>query len=181
MGRRFHLEVGISLTLATVMNIQDVSSINHNFGNGIKMDIFKSGSRVTKKASSDYFTGTVWQDPIVEAPEPARVRAIRVTFEPGARTAWHTHPLGQTLYVLSGTGLVGLRGEAPRIINSGDTVWIPPHEEHWHGATATNSMCHVAIQESDEGSVANWLEHVSDEDYKVPDITAEKVYGALFK
>ena len=176
MGRRFHLEVGSSLLVAAVTNIKDVGSINHNFGNGIKMEIFKSGSRSTKKASSDYFTGTVWQDPIVEAPEPARVRAIRVTFEPGARTAWHTHPLGQTLYVLSGTGLVGLRGEAPRIINAGDTVWIPPHEEHWHGATATNSMCHVAMQESHEGSVANWREHVSDKDYKVPDITAEKVY-----
>ena len=79
------------------------------------------------------------------APEPARVRAIRVTFEPAARTAWHTHPLGQTLYVLNGTGLVGLRGQPPKIINAGDTVWIPPHKEHWHGATATNSMCHLAI------------------------------------
>jgi len=86
------------------------------------LEIFKSGTRPTKKASSEYFTGTVWQDPIVEAPEPARVRAIRVTFEPGARTAWHTHPLGQTLYVLSGTGLVGLKGEPPRIINASETV-----------------------------------------------------------
>ena len=144
------------------------------------MDILRSGTRPTKKASSEYFTGTVWQDPIVEAPEPARVRAIRVTFEPGARTAWHTHPLGQTLYVLSGTGLVGLRGETPKLINAGDTVWIPPNQEHWHGATATNSMCHVAIQESDEGSVATWLEHVSDADYTLPDITAEKAYSSIF-
>ena len=144
------------------------------------MDIFKSGTRPTKKASSENFTGIVWQDPIVEAPEPARVRAIRVTFEPAARTAWHTHPLGQTLYVLSGTGLVGLRGEPARIINAGDTVWIPPNEEHWHGATATNSMCHLAIQESDEGRVAEWLEKVSEDDYKLPDITADKVFSSLF-
>ena len=144
------------------------------------MDILKAGARPTKKASSEYFTGTVWQDPIVEAPEPARVRAIRVTFEPAARTAWHTHPLGQTLYVLSGTGLVGLRGEPPRIINAGDTVWIPPSQEHWHGATATNSMCHLAIQESHEGRVAEWLEKMSEDDYKLPDITAEKVFSSLF-
>ena len=144
------------------------------------MDIFRSGKRPTKRASSEYFTGTVWQDPIVEAPEPARVRAIRVTFEPAARTAWHTHPLGQTLYVLSGTGLVGLRGETPKIITAGDTVWIPPHEEHWHGATATNSMCHLAIQESYEGRVAEWLEKVSEDDYKLPDIIAENVFCSLF-
>ena len=99
------------------------------------------------------------------------MRAIRVTFEPAARTAWHTHPLGQTLYVLNGTGLVGLRGEPPKIINAGDTVWIPPHKEHWHGATATNSMCHLAIQENHEGNVAEWLEKVSEDDYKLPVIT----------
>ena len=108
--------------------------------------------------------------------EPYRIR----TCDPAARTSWHTHPLGQTLYVLSGTGLIGLRGEPPRIINAGDTVWIPPHEEHWHGATATNSMYHLAIQESHEGRVAEWLEKVSADDYKLPDITAEKVFSSLF-
>ena len=107
----------------------------------------------------------VWQDPIIEAFEPARVRALRVAFEPGARTAWHTHPLGQTLYVLSGVGLMGLRNRAPQTINAGDTVWIPPGEEHWHGASATNSMTHIAIQEGLNGSVAEWLEKVSDEQY----------------
>ena len=129
------------------------------------MKIFKSGSRPTKKASSDWFTGTVWQDPIVEAPEPARIRALNVSFEPGARTAWHTHPLGQTLYVLTGNGLVGLRKEAPKIIKAGDTVWIPPGEEHWHGASASNAMTHIAIQEALDGRVAEWLEQVSDYDY----------------
>ena len=131
------------------------------------MQIIKAGSRPTQKASSQYFTGTVWQDPIIEAYEPARVRALTVAFEPGARTAWHTHPLGQTLYVLSGMGLIGLRNKTPQTINAGDTVWIPPGEEHWHGASATNSMIHIAIQEGLNGSVAEWLEKVSDEQYSL--------------
>ena len=131
------------------------------------MQIIYAGSRPTRKASSEYFTGTVWQDPIIEASEPARVRALRVAFEPGARTAWHTHPLGQTLYVISGIGLMGLRNRAPQTINAGDTVWIPPGEEHWHGASATNSMTHIAIQEGLNGSVAEWLEKVSDEQYEL--------------
>ena len=129
------------------------------------MQIIKAGLRPTMKASSDYFTGTVWQDPIIEADEPARVRALRVSFEPEARTAWHTHPLGQTLHVVSGVGLIGLRNEAPQLIKAGDTVWIPPGEEHWHGASAANSMMHIAIQEALNGSVATWLEKVSDEEY----------------
>ena len=131
------------------------------------MQIIKSGSRTTKKASSEYFTGNVWQDPIIEADEPARVRALRVSFEPGARTAWHIHPLGQTLHVISGIGLMGLRNEAPQLIKAGDTVWIPPGEEHWHGASATNSMTHIAIQEALNGSVAEWLDKVSDGEYQL--------------
>ena len=129
------------------------------------MKIIKADSRPTRKASSEYFTGTVWQDPIIEADEPARVRALKVAFEPGARTAWHRHPLGQTLYVICGTGLVGLRNEAPQLIKAGDTVWIPPDEEHWHGASATNSMTHIAIQEALNGIIAEWLEKVTKEDY----------------
>ena len=129
------------------------------------MEIIRAGSRPTNKASAEYFTGIVWQDPIIEASEPARVRALKVAFEPGARTAWHTHPLGQTLYVLSGVGLMGLRNKAPQTINAGDTIWIPPGEEHWHGASDTNSMTHIAIQEELNGSVAEWLEKVSDEQY----------------
>ncbi len=129
------------------------------------MKIIKASSRPTVRASSDYFTGTVWQDPIMEADEPARVRALRVSFDPGARTAWHTHPLGQTLYVINGVGLMGLRNEAPMLIMAGDTVWIPAGEEHWHGASATNSMTHIAIQEALNGSVATWLEKVSDGEY----------------
>ena len=131
------------------------------------MQIIKAGSRPTTKASSDYFTGTVWQDPIVEADEPARVRVLKVSFEPEARTAWHTHPLGQTLHVINGVGLVGLRNEAPQLIKAGDTVWIPPGEEHWHGASATNLMTHIAIQEALDGSVANWLDKVTDDEYQL--------------
>ena len=138
------------------------------FGNEVNaMQIIKSGSRPTRKASSEYFTGNVWQDPIIETDKPARVRALRVSFEPGARTAWHTHPLGQTLHVISGVGLMGLRNEAPQLIKAGDTVWIPPGEEHWHGASATNSMTHIAIQEALDGSVADWLDKVSDDEYQL--------------
>ena len=129
------------------------------------MEIFKVENRPQKKAPTAWFHGNVMQDLIVEAPEPARVRAIKVSFEPKARTAWHTHPLGQTLFVLSGVGLVGLRNEIPKIIKIGDSVWIPPDEEHWHGATKDSSMIHIAIQESLEGKVADWLEQVLDDDY----------------
>lgn len=129
------------------------------------MQIIKAGSRPTTKASTEYFTGCVWQDPIISADEPARVQALRVTFEPGARTAWHTHPLGQTLLVLNGVGLIGLRNRSPQLIKPGDTIWIPPNEEHWHGASAENSMAHIAIQEALNNKVANWLEKVSNNDY----------------
>lgn len=129
------------------------------------MDIHAAGSRPTIRASQEYFTGTVWQDPVVTAPAPARVMAARVSFEPGARTAWHTHPLGQTLVVLSGVGLVQTRGEAIREIRAGDTVWIPPGEVHWHGASPTNGMVHLAIQEALNGSPVTWMQHVTDVEY----------------
>lgn len=130
------------------------------------MDIHDAGSRASRKANPDWFTGTVWQDVIIAAPEPARIAALRVTFEPGARTAWHTHPLGQTLHVLSGLGLVATRDAAPRVIRPGDTVWIPPGEEHWHGAAPDCGMVHLALQEAQDGRTADWLEHVSDADYR---------------
>ena len=132
------------------------------------MQIISADARPSHRAPADWFTGRVWQDPVIEAPDPARVRALRVTFEPGARTAWHTHPLGQTLHVLSGAGLVGLRGQPPRIIRPGDTIWFAPHEEHWHGAAPDTAMCHLAIQEALEGRAVDWLEHVSETDYRLP-------------
>lgn len=131
------------------------------------MDIHKANSRPTTFATNDYFTGTVMMDPIVTAPEPARVRALRVSFAPGARTNWHTHPLGQTLYVISGVGRIQKQGEAVQEILPGDTIWIAPDEKHWHGASPENAMTHIAIQEELDGSHAEWLEEVTDEEYQM--------------
>src|SRR5437660_10527928 len=117
---------------------------------------------------ADSFTGTVWQDPVIEAPAPARIRSARVSFEPGARTAWHTHPLGQTLHVISGTGRVQTWGGPVRQIRAGDTVWIPPNEKHWHGAGPQTGMVHVAMQEALDGRHVAWLEHVTDAQYNAP-------------
>lgn len=121
----------------------------------------------TRRAPADYFTGTVWQEPIVTAPEPARLRATRVSFEPGARTAWHTHPLGQTLYVISGVGRFQTLGQPVRTLRAGDSVWIPPGEKHWHGAAPDHAMTHVAMQEALEGTHVTWMEKVTDADYTV--------------
>lgn len=129
------------------------------------MEIKRCGSRPSVKPSPDYFTGTVRQDPIIEAPAPSQVRAVSVTFEPGARTAWHTHPLGQTLIVTSGCGRAQARGEPVQEIQAGDVVWFAPGEEHWHGASRTTAMTHMAIQEALDGKAVDWLEHVSDEQY----------------
>lgn len=129
------------------------------------MDIMRCGSRPSIIPSPDYFTGSVRQDPIMEAPAPARMRAVSVTFEPGARTAWHTHPLGQTLIVTAGSGLVQTWGEPVREIRAGDVIWFSPGEKHWHGASAATSMTHIAIQEALDGNVTNWMEPVSDAQY----------------
>ncbi|HXZ90448.1 MAG TPA: cupin domain-containing protein [Candidatus Dormibacteraeota bacterium] len=130
------------------------------------MDIKRSGSQPSTRGSTEYFTGTVRIDPLFQAPEPARVMGAAVTFEPGARTAWHTHPLGQTLIVTAGSGLVQSWGGPVREIWPGDVVWIPPGEKHWHGAKANTAMTHVAIQEQLNGKAADWMEKVSDELYQ---------------
>jgi quercetin dioxygenase-like cupin family protein len=132
------------------------------------MDIYLAGSRPTRRASSDWFTGTVWQDPINTPPGPARVNSARVAFEPGARTAWHTHPLGQTLFVVSGVGRVQTKGGPISEIRPGDTVWIPPGEKHWHGASPGNGMVHIAMHESLDGTHVTWMEQVTDEEYSGP-------------
>ena len=129
------------------------------------MDIRPSGSRPSAKGPADYFTGTVRIDPVNDAPEPARIRSAIVTFEPGARTAWHTHPLGQTLVVTSGTGWTQCEGEPIVEIRAGDVVWCPPGHRHWHGATPTTAMTHIAIQEAQDGKMVEWMEHVSDAQY----------------
>jgi len=129
------------------------------------MDIHAAGSRPTRRAPKENFTGSVLQDPINMAPAPARLNASRVSFEPGARTAWHTHPLGQTLYVISGIGRVQAKGGPIREIRPGDVVWIPPNEKHWHGGSPDNSMTHIAMQEALDGVFSTWMEHVTDEEY----------------
>ena len=118
------------------------------------------------RAPAEYFTGTVRQDPVIEAADPARVRAVSVTFEPGARTAWHTHPLGQTLIVTAGRGLAQSWGGPVREIRVGDVVWFPPGEKHWHGAAPETAMVHLAIQEALDGKAVDWLEYVTDEQYR---------------
>jgi len=129
------------------------------------MKLTRAGSNPSRMAPADYFTGTVWQDPIAVAEGPGRARALLVTFAPGARTNWHTHPYGQTLYVASGVGRCQCAGGPVRIIRPGDTVWFPAGERHWHGAAPDAGMSHIAIQEAKDGETAYWEEAVSDADY----------------
>jgi quercetin dioxygenase-like cupin family protein len=130
------------------------------------MDIKKVGTQASAKGPADWFTGTVRIDPMFQAPDPALVSGASVTFEPGARTAWHTHPLGQTLFVTSGSGWVQREGGLIEAIHPGDVVWFEPGEKHWHGATPTTAMTHIAIQEKLDGKVVDWMEHVTDEQYR---------------
>lgn len=130
------------------------------------MHIQRNGTQPSTKGSADYFTGTVRVDPLFQAPEPARARGAYVTFEPGARTAWHTHPLGQTLVVTAGCGRVQRWGGPIEEIRPGDVVWFPPGEKHWHGAAPTTAMTHLAISEPLDGNAVEWLEQVSDEQYQ---------------
>jgi quercetin dioxygenase-like cupin family protein len=131
-----------------------------------EMEIKRSGSQPSSSGPAEYFTGSVRIDRLFEAPEPARVRGASVTFEPRARTAWHTHPLGQTLIVTSGLGWAQRWGGPIEEIRPGDVIWFPPGEKHWHGATPTTAMTHIAIQEALDGKPVDWMEHVTDEQYK---------------
>lgn len=129
------------------------------------MDIKRSGSQPSGKGSAEFFTGGVRIDPLIQTTAPARLGGGTVTFEPGARSAWHTHPLGQMLIVTAGCGLVQSAGGPVVKIRPGDVVWCPPGEKHWHGATATTGMTHIAILESLDGKNVEWMEHVTDEEY----------------
>jgi quercetin dioxygenase-like cupin family protein len=129
------------------------------------MEIQRAGSHASARPPADYFSGTVRLDPLFQAPEPARVSAANVTFEPGARTAWHTHPLGQTLIVTSGVGRVRRWGGPIEEVRPGDVVWFPPGEKHWHGAAPKTAMTHIAVQEALEGKTVEWLEKTSDQQY----------------
>ena len=130
------------------------------------MDIKRVGSQPSTKGPADWFTGTVRVDPLFQGEAPARVSGASVTFEPGARTAWHTHPLGQTLIVTFGCGRAQREGGPIEEIRPGDVVWFAPGEKHWHGASATTAMSHIAIQEKLNGSPVDWMEHVTDEQYR---------------
>ncbi|WP_066412703.1 (R)-mandelonitrile lyase [Halorubrum aethiopicum] len=129
------------------------------------MDVIEIGSRPSVDGPDEYFTGDTRIDPLFDAHDDANATAANVTFEPGARTAWHTHPLGQRLIVTSGCGLVQRDGGAIERIRAGDVVWFPPDEKHWHGATPDNAMTHIAVQEERDGEAVTWLEHVTDEEY----------------
>jgi quercetin dioxygenase-like cupin family protein len=129
------------------------------------MQITRAGSQPSSKGPADWFTGTVRIDPLFQPKEPARAAAASVTFEPGARTAWHTHPLGQTLIIVSGVGWVQREAGAIEEVRPGDVVWFPPGLKHWHGATATTAMTHIAIQEASNGKMVDWMEHVTDQQY----------------
>ena len=133
------------------------------------MEIKRSGSQPSSKGQAEYFTGNVRIDPLHQANAPARVSVASVTFEPGARTAWHSHPLGQTLIVMAGSGLAQKWGGSIEKILPGDVIWTPPSEKHWHGATATTAMTHISIVEQLDGKSADWMEHVSDEQYMAGD------------
>ena len=130
------------------------------------MEIKRSGSQPSNKGPADWFTGTVRIDPLFQANAPSRAVGNRVTFEPGARTAWHTHPLGQILIVTAGCGHVQRWGGPVEEIRPGDVIWIAPGEKHWHGATSTTAMTHIAIQEQLDGKMVDWMEKVSDEQYQ---------------
>jgi quercetin dioxygenase-like cupin family protein len=130
------------------------------------MRITRNGSQPSRKGPAEYFTGTVRIDPLFQAPDPARVSGGSVTFEPGARTAWHTHPLGQTLLVTAGLGWVQREGGSIEEVRPGDVVWFPPGLKHWHGATPTTALTHIAIQEALDGKNVDWMEKVTDEQYR---------------
>jgi quercetin dioxygenase-like cupin family protein len=129
------------------------------------MIIHSVGSRPSAKGPAEYFTGTVRMDPLISTPAPARLRGVTVTFEAGARTAWHTHPRGQTLIVTAGLGLVQREGGPIETIRPGDTIWFEPNEKHWHGASSNVAMTHIALQEELDGSAVTWMEHVTDAQY----------------
>jgi quercetin dioxygenase-like cupin family protein len=152
-------------TTALAVAAGAMPAVRANARNGT-MEIKRSGSRPSGKGPAEYFTGNVRVDPLMQAPDPARVAGAHVTFEPGARTAWHTHPLGQTLIVTSGRGWVQVWGGRVEEIHPGDVVWFPPGEKHWHGATPTTAMTHIAIQERLDGKAVDWMEKVSDEQYR---------------
>jgi quercetin dioxygenase-like cupin family protein len=158
-------DLGYSNCETAVANSMGCSPKGRLFRN-TKMEIKRSGSQPSGKGPSEWFTGAVRIDPLFQAPDPALVQGASVTFEPSARTAWHTHPLGQTLIITSGCGRAQRWGGPIEEIRPGDVVWFAPGEKHWHGAAPTTAMTHIAIQEKLDGKVVEWMEQVSDEQYQ---------------
>ena len=158
---------GVATFMAAGSTVADTRVTTTPKARNQTMQITRNGTQPSRKLPEEYFTGAVRQDPLFQAPAPARVTGGLVTFEPGARTAWHTHPLGQTLIITSGCGWVQHEGGPIEQVRPGDVVWFPPGEKHWHGATPTTAMSHIAIQEhSGDGNVVDWLEKVSDAQYR---------------
>ena len=153
---------GIAALMAAVPALAQLPGPNEKGGT---MEIFRGGSRPSRKGAQEMFTGMVRIDPLFQAPSPARVSGSCVTFEPGARTAWHTHPLGQTLLINSGLGRVQREGGPVEEVRAGDVVWFPPGVKHWHGASPATGMTHIAILEALDGKVVDWMETVTDEQY----------------
>jgi quercetin dioxygenase-like cupin family protein len=152
--------------MTVVAGLALVAAAGFDGRRGKAMEIKRAGSRPSGKGPAEYFTGAVRVDPLFEAADPGRVRGASVTFEPGARTAWHTHPLGQTLVVTAGRGWAQREGGPVEEIRPGDVVWFPAGEKHWHGATPATAMTHIAIQEALDGKTVDWMEKVSDEQYR---------------
>jgi quercetin dioxygenase-like cupin family protein len=159
------MAAGAAAHIRYIMVIQPPTAAGTPSKGAQRMQITRSGSQPSGKGPADYFTGTVRIDPLFQAADPARVVGASVTFEPGARTAWHTHPLGQTLIVTAGLGRAQREGGPVEEIRPGDVVWFPPGEKHWHGATPTTAMTHLAIQEALNGRTVDWMEKVSDAQY----------------
>jgi quercetin dioxygenase-like cupin family protein len=155
-----------AVALPTLLRAQPATRSTHQQNSTMDIEITRNGSQPSAKGPADWFTGTTRIDPLFAAKESARAAAALVTFEPGARTAWHTHPLGQTLVITSGLGWVQREGGPVEEVRPGDVVWFPPGLKHWHGAAPTTAMAHIAIHEHLNGKVVDWLEKVSDEQYR---------------
>jgi quercetin dioxygenase-like cupin family protein len=163
-ARRITRLIGV-ITLLRLISNRSVRQ-NARFTAGEKlMHLIRNGTQASAKGPADYFTGHVRIDPLFNAPEPARVGCASVTFEPGARSAWHIHPLGQILIVTVGCGWTQCEGGQVEVIRAGDVIWCPPGHRHWHGATPTTAMTHIAVQEYLDGKAVEWMEHVTDEQY----------------
>jgi quercetin dioxygenase-like cupin family protein len=162
--RSFLKTTGTALAIPAILRAQGAAPSTQS--QETKMEIKRVGSQPSVKGPADWFTGTVRIDPLFQANAPARTSGAGVTFEPGARTAWHTHPLGQTLIVTAGCGWAQREGGPIEEIHPGDVVWFPLGEKHWHGATPTTAMTHIAIQEALDGKVVDWMEKVSDDQYR---------------